>query len=327
MIMPKLNINEGFDKLYNNKCSEALHAELDVNYDDNVHEDNLEEYADNLFKHIDESEQNIACSSKCYEMYLNRLNRFKDDKEQLELDLKDIEELAYKQMSSEETEDLKNMYQFYIDKLDGAIFLDDSKDKETIKRESFKEPTVGQFTQDKVNVEQFNSNINESKNLNIPKEILQATKSIEYNKITGTNDGSYYLWPMIDDLQNTKDIVKTLRSALPNYEIKTMIDTTSKHRKIRLTTVNDNLLGKIQDMFDTAASKQRLKLVHIQDNLIVGDANLEDLKKLSYNEAVALKNWLDYSISNIDTHGFYLNPIEWINDRILSKHNLYIQVV
>lgn len=182
--------------------------------------------------------------------------------------------------------------------------------------------------EDKVDIiESIDDSINESKDLNIPKEILQATKNIEYNKITGTNDGSYYLWPMIDDLQNTKDIVKTLRSALPNYEIKTMIDTTSKHRKIRLTTVNDNLLGKIQDMFDTAASKQRLKLVNIQGDLIVGDANLEDLKKLSYNEAVALKNWLDYSISNIDTHGFYLNPIEWINDRILSKHNLYIQVV
>ena len=132
---------------------------------------------------------------------------------------------------------------------------------------------------------------------------------------------------MIDDLQNTKDIVKTLRSALPNYEIKSMIDTTSKHRKIRLTTVNDNLLGKIQDIFDTAASKQRLKLVNIQGNLIVSDANLEDLKKLSYNEVVALKNWLELSIWDMNTHGFYLNPIEWINDRILSKYNLYIQVV
>ena len=106
-----------------------------------------------------------------------------------------------------------------------------------------------------------------------------------------------------------------------------MIDTTSKHRKIRLTTVNDNLLGKIQDMFDTAASKQRLKLVHIQDNLIVGDANLEDLKKLSYNEIIQLKGWLELSIWDMNTYGFYLDPIEWINDRILSKHNLYIQVV
>ena len=151
MIMPKLNINEGFDKLYNNKCSEDLHAELDVNYDDNVHEDNLEEYADNLFKHIDESEQNVVCSSKCYEMYLNRLNRFKDDKQQLESDLRDIEELAYNQMSSEEVEDLKNAYQFYIDKLDEAIFIGDSRDKETIKRKLFKEPTVSQLTQDQVN--------------------------------------------------------------------------------------------------------------------------------------------------------------------------------
>ena len=182
--------------------------------------------------------------------------------------------------------------------------------------------------EDKVDIiESIDDSINESKDLKIPKEILQATKNIEYNKITGTNDGSYYLWPMIDDLQNTKDIVKTLRSALPNYEIKSMIDTTSKHRKIRLTTVNDNLLGKIQDIFDTAASKQRLKLVNIQGNLIVSDANLEDLKKLSYNEVVALKNWLELSIWDMNTHGFYLNPIEWINDRILSKYNLYIQVV
>ena len=63
-------------------------------------------------------------------------------------------------------------------------------------------------------------------------------------------------------------------------------------------------------MFDTAASKQRLKLVNIQGNLIVGDANLEDLKKLSYNEITTLKYLLDFSIRNIDTHGFYLNPIE-----------------
>lgn len=169
--------------------------------------------------------------------------------------------------------------------------------------------------------------VNESKDLKIPKEILQATKNIEYNKITGTNDGSYYLWPMIDDLQNTKDTVKTLRSALPNYEIKSMIDTTSKRRKIRLTTINDNLLGKIQDMFDTAASKQRLKLVNIQGDSIVGDASFEDLKKLSYSEITKLKNWLELSIWDMNTRGFYLNPIEWINDRILSKYNLYIQVV
>lgn len=176
-------------------------------------------------------------------------------------------------------------------------------------------------------IESIDDSINESKNLNIPKEILQATKNIEYNKITGTNDGSYYLWPMIDDLQNTKDIVKTLRSALPNYEIKSMIDTTSKRRKIRLTTINDNLLSKIQNMFDTAASKQRLKLVNIQGDSIVSDASLEDLRKLSYSEITKLKNWLELSIWDMNTHGFYLNPIEWINDRILSKHNLYIQVV
>lgn len=55
--------------------------------------------------------------------------------------------------------------------------------------------------EDKVDIiESIDDSINESKDLNIPKEILQATKNIEYNKITGTNDGSYYLWPMIDDL-------------------------------------------------------------------------------------------------------------------------------
>lgn len=182
--------------------------------------------------------------------------------------------------------------------------------------------------EDKIDIIEFiDDSINESKDLNIPKEILQATKNIEYSKITGTNDGSYYLWPMTDDLQNIKDIVKTLRSALPNYEIKAMIDTTSKRRKIRLTIINDNLLSKIQDMFDIAAFKQRLKLVNIKGNLIVGDASFEDLKKLSYSEITKLKNWLDLSIRDIDTYGFYLNPIEWINDRILSKYSLYIQVV
>lgn len=144
--MPKLNINEGFDKLYSHKCADVLRAELDGNYDDNVHEDNLEECANNLFRSVDESEQNIACSSKCYEMYLNRLNRFKDDKEQLELDLKDIEELAYKQMSPEETEDLKNMYQFYIDKLDEAFNFNMPQDKESIKRILHDLPTLQQLT-------------------------------------------------------------------------------------------------------------------------------------------------------------------------------------
>nr|DAR14979.1 MAG TPA: hypothetical protein [Caudoviricetes sp.] len=55
--------------------------------------------------------------------------------------------------------------------------------------------------EDKIDIiESIDDNINESKDLNIPKEILQATKNIEYSKITGTNDGSYYLWPMTDDL-------------------------------------------------------------------------------------------------------------------------------
>ena len=132
---------------------------------------------------------------------------------------------------------------------------------------------------------------------------------------------------MIDDLQNTKDIVKTLRLALPNYEIKSMIDTTSKHRKIRLMTINDNLLNKIQDMFDIAASKQPLKLVHIQNESIIGDASFEDLKKLSYSEITQLKNWLEFYIWHIDTRDLSLNLIKGINDDILSKYNLYIQVV
>lgn len=150
--MPKLNINEGFDKLYSDSaCKDVLCAELDCDYDDTMSENDLEERANKLFESNDESEQNVVCSSKCYEMYLNRLNRFKDDKEQLESDLRDIKELAYKQMSPEETEDLKNAYQFYIDKLDEAIFLDDSRDKETIKRKLFKEPTVSQLTQAQVN--------------------------------------------------------------------------------------------------------------------------------------------------------------------------------
>ena len=100
---------------------------------------------------------------------------------------------------------------------------------------------------------------------------------------------------MTDDLQNIKDIVKILRSTLPNYEIKSMIDTTSKHRKIRLTTINNNLLDKIQDMFNIAASKQQLKLVNIQGNLIVGDASFEDLRKLSYSEITKLKVRFIYS--------------------------------
>lgn len=182
--------------------------------------------------------------------------------------------------------------------------------------------------EDKVDIiESVDDNINESKDLKIPKEILQATKDIEYQKITGTNDGSYYIWPMTDDLQVTRDIVKTLRSKLPNYEIKAMIDTTSKHRKIRLMVVNDSLLDKIQHMFDVAQTKQQLKLVNIDGETIIGDADFNDLRKLSYSDIVQLKNWLELSIWHIDTHGFYMNPVCWINDRILSKYNLYIQML
>lgn len=148
--MPKLNINEGFDKLYNYKYTDTLCAELNESYDDDVHEDNLEECADNLFKPVGEYGKDAVCNSKCYEMYLNRLNRFKDNKEQLESDLKDIEDIACNQMSPEETEDLKNMYQLYINKLDEAIFFDGSRDKETIKRKLFKEPTVNQLNKDQI---------------------------------------------------------------------------------------------------------------------------------------------------------------------------------
>ncbi len=176
-------------------------------------------------------------------------------------------------------------------------------------------------------IESVDDNINESKDLKIPKEILQATKDIEYQKITGTNDGSYYIWPMTDDLQTTRDTVKTLRSKLPNYEIKAMIDTTSKHRKIRLMVINDNLLAKIQRIFDIAETKQQLKLVNIDGETIISDADFDDLRKLSYSDIVQLKNWLELSIQSIDTHGFYMNPVCWINDRILSKYNLYIQIL
>lgn len=176
-------------------------------------------------------------------------------------------------------------------------------------------------------LESADDNINESKDLKIPKEILQATKDIEYQKITGTNDGSYYIWPMTDDLQVIRDVVKTLRSKLPNYEIKAMIDTTSKHRKIRLMVVNDSLLDKIQHMFDVAQTKQQLKLVNTDGETIIGDADFNDLRKLSYSDIVQLKNWLELSIWHIDTHGFYMNPVCWINDRILSKYNLYIQML
>lgn len=251
-----------------------------------------------------------VCTSKLYKPYYDELN---------------YQIIDWKGAGLRKPTVIKLNRQSHIDDDDIIAYLGHLSDEDVT---NIKELLSRDDLKSKIDIlESIDDSVNESKDLKIPKEILQATKNIEYNKITGTNDGSYYLWPMIDDLQNTKDIVKTLRSTLPNYEIKSMIDTTSKCRKIRLTTINDNLLGKIQDMFDTAASKQRLKLVNIQGDLIVGDASFEDLKKLSYSEITKLKNWLDLSIRDIDTYGFYLNPIEWINDRILSRHNLYIQVV
>lgn len=113
--MPRLNINEGFDKHYNDDVNDkVVYNAYDMTYDDIEPEDDLSEYADKLF--ICKSDDN--CSEKvsdCYEMYLERLNKFKDNKKQLKSDLNDIRKLAFKQMSKNEAIDLEDRYCKLID--------------------------------------------------------------------------------------------------------------------------------------------------------------------------------------------------------------------
>lgn len=59
-----------------------------------------------------------SASSSVYELYLMRLSRFKDDKEQLEMDLEEVKNIASKYLSKEELSDLINQYEFKISKLE-----------------------------------------------------------------------------------------------------------------------------------------------------------------------------------------------------------------
>lgn len=58
-------------------------------------------------------------TSKAYEMYLQRLERFKNDKEALEYDLKDL--MRTKVLPKDEVEDLINKYKYRISKLQESI--------------------------------------------------------------------------------------------------------------------------------------------------------------------------------------------------------------
>lgn len=77
-----------------------------------------------VFKKVPKKEESLKEHlglSKAYVMYLDRLHRFKDDKEALESDLEDIDKFGSKVMEPEEIEDLKNNFKFYINKLDESL--------------------------------------------------------------------------------------------------------------------------------------------------------------------------------------------------------------
>ena len=55
-------------------------------------------------------------STSLYIMYLKRLNNSKNNKDELKSDFEEIKKYGYKFMEPEEIEDLKNKFNFYINK-------------------------------------------------------------------------------------------------------------------------------------------------------------------------------------------------------------------
>lgn len=119
-------------------------AEIDALpiYEDSDHDDDYDEYEVHLDEdldventdHSDDSINNELLdmlndinleiepaigTSKAYEMYLQRLERFKNDKEALEYDLKDL--MRTKVLPKDEVEDLINKYKYRISKLQESI--------------------------------------------------------------------------------------------------------------------------------------------------------------------------------------------------------------
>lgn len=72
---------------------------------------------DSIFREDRMSEVESLGSTSLYTMYLKRLNNFKNDKDELKSDLEEINKYGYKFMEPAEVEDLKNKFNFYINKL------------------------------------------------------------------------------------------------------------------------------------------------------------------------------------------------------------------
>ena len=81
--------------------------------------DLLDSVLESMNESINEEIEPAIGTSKAYEMYLQRLERFKNDKEALEYDLKDL--MRTKVLPKDEVEDLINKYKYRISKLQESI--------------------------------------------------------------------------------------------------------------------------------------------------------------------------------------------------------------
>lgn len=101
-----------------NEYEAHLDEDLDVENTDHSDDSVTNELLDMLNDINLEIEPAIG-TSKAYEMYLQRLERFKNDKEALEYDLKDL--MRTKVLPKDEVEDLINKYKYRISKLQESI--------------------------------------------------------------------------------------------------------------------------------------------------------------------------------------------------------------
>ena len=93
-------------------------------YEDGKEEEKKESYFKELLQKqiiriVDSKIEDAVGTSKAYEMYLQRLERFKNDKEALEYDLKDL--MRTKVLPKDEVEDLISKYKYRISKLQDSI--------------------------------------------------------------------------------------------------------------------------------------------------------------------------------------------------------------
>ncbi len=228
-------------------------------------------------------------------MYLRRLQNFKDDKEQLLLDLNDIKTIAKKYLEESEYEDLVTSYESYIDRLNEDLMFDyTGDDVQTLRRlvKNEKDPVKKDYLEDtlaKAEYEIYPAIVPEKKLKeameDIPIELYDALEDLDYKKITG-KAGSYYVWLIDDSKENVKHILKTLRERMPSAEVKSLVDTGTKRKKIRVMVNNEshmNTFFEKQKMLDDAVAKVGMKVIWPFDKLDIEKLSFTDIEHLVWS--------------------------------------------